>query len=162
MALKTQLLLFYGVRVLSLTPIFSAALVSRVIFPSPIVAFPFHELFGIALIFITKLSDYESIKAFWTAGGTFMYNHPPSKVVNGGPYLYIRNPLYLTLFIDTFALFLIFGSIMYLSILILMIIGVHIVVVAKEEPQLERRFGETYLIYKRKVPRWIPKIAITS
>ena len=27
-----------------------------------------------------------------------------------------------------------------------------------EEPSLERRFGEDYILYKKNVPRWIPRL----
>ncbi|MHA2314349.1 MAG: methyltransferase family protein [Candidatus Hermodarchaeia archaeon] len=33
----------------------------------------------------------------------------------------------------------------------------HIWFIKREEPDLERRFGDEYRQYKRNVPRWIPR-----
>jgi len=30
--------------------------------------------------------------------------------------------------------------------------------IAKEEPDLETRFGDDYIHYKQRVPRWLPKL----
>ena len=35
----------------------------------------------------------------------------------------------------------------------------HLFVIGYEEPVLGRRFGETYVQYRRTVPRWIPRPA---
>ena len=35
----------------------------------------------------------------------------------------------------------------------------HLFVIGYEEPTLRRRFGETYVEYRRTVPRWIPRPA---
>jgi protein-S-isoprenylcysteine O-methyltransferase Ste14 len=32
----------------------------------------------------------------------------------------------------------------------------HVVVVRFEEPGLEKRFGESYRVYRQNVPRWLP------
>jgi protein-S-isoprenylcysteine O-methyltransferase Ste14 len=34
---------------------------------------------------------------------------------------------------------------------------IHLIVVYVEEPGLEKRFGESYLQYKRSVNRWLPR-----
>jgi protein-S-isoprenylcysteine O-methyltransferase Ste14 len=36
-------------------------------------------------------------------------------------------------------------------------LALHTFTVLLEEPQLERRFGETYREYRRRTPRWIPR-----
>jgi protein-S-isoprenylcysteine O-methyltransferase Ste14 len=110
---------------------------------------------GIALILATKLSDYQCIKALLSAGGTF-YGRPPTSVVIRGPYRHVRNPLYLSLFADTIGLFLIFNSTGLGIALLLQVVGVHLIVVVREEKHLTERFGESYLSYKNAVPRWIP------
>jgi protein-S-isoprenylcysteine O-methyltransferase Ste14 len=111
---------------------------------------------GAVLILATKILDFKCLKAFSAAGGTFYYADPPKRMVTTGPYGHVRNPLYLTLFIDTSGLFLAFGSTAFLIILVLEAVGVNYLVVRWEEPGLEQRFGSAYLDYKRNVPRWIP------
>jgi protein-S-isoprenylcysteine O-methyltransferase Ste14 len=45
------------------------------------------------------------------------------------------------------------------SVLALAALGfavLHLVVIFVEEPGLAKRFGQSYLEYKRQVPRWVP------
>ena len=41
---------------------------------------------------------------------------------------------------------------------LIFLITFHLFVLFVEEPALERRFGETYVAYKRSVHRWIPRL----
>ena len=34
----------------------------------------------------------------------------------------------------------------------------HVYFITSEEPGLARRFGEEYLLYRRAVPRWVPRL----
>ncbi len=74
-----------------------------------------------------------------------------------GSYRWVRNPIY----IGGLAVFLGFGlSLASLSVVLttLPVAGlVHAFVALFEEPQLERRFGESYIRYKRSVNRWSPR-----
>jgi protein-S-isoprenylcysteine O-methyltransferase Ste14 len=76
-------------------------------------------------------------------------------LVTTGIHGWSRNPIYL-------GMFLIYGGIGVAAqspwILILMLplaITVRYGVVAREEAYLERRFGDAYLNYKRRVRRWL-------
>lgn len=40
---------------------------------------------------------------------------------------------------------------------IVILAAFHVFVVLYEEPSLERRFGASYVEYRRAVPRWIPR-----
>lgn len=150
--------MFLGVRAITLLPIIGMAFGLAAVFTFPRVTFLFQRFVGLALILATKILDFESLRAFSAAGGTFYYADPPKRVVSTGPYRYIRNPLYLTLFLDTAGLFLAYGSTAFIVILVLLVVGIHYLVVRWEEPGLEKRFGSAYLDYKRSVPRWIPRI----
>ncbi len=156
--MKRQLLSFFGVRAITLALIIGAASALTIIFRLLQLDFFSDQFLGVLVILAGKPSDYESIKAFMNAGGTYWYTNPPKTVVRTGPFEYVRNPLYLTLFTDTAGLFLYFGSYWYLVLLVLLIAGINIIVIPREESGLEKRFGETYLAYKRAAPRWIPKI----
>ena len=37
-------------------------------------------------------------------------------------------------------------------------VGAHVMVVHIEEPELRKRFGESYAEYCRSVPRWLPRL----
>ena len=82
---------------------------------------------------------------------------PPRVFVASGPYRYVRNPMYLgaAIFLLGFGLFERSVSILALSAFLLL--AAHLFVLVYEEPDLERRFGESYRSYKRTVRRWIPR-----
>jgi protein-S-isoprenylcysteine O-methyltransferase Ste14 len=51
-----------------------------------------------------------------------------------------------------------FGS-TWIFIWFLLFFGInHIYFINSEEPALKKRFGEGYIIYKKNVPRWIPRL----
>lgn len=75
----------------------------------------------------------------------------------GGIYAHVRNPMYLGIPI-------IFIALICLSMSLISIIPVAITfilytrMVKYEESDLEEIFGEEYLDYKKKVPRWLPRL----
>jgi protein-S-isoprenylcysteine O-methyltransferase Ste14 len=72
-----------------------------------------------------------------------------------GIYNWTRNPMYLGLVIFQFGLgcVLLRAEIITFSLLTLIIFNYF--VVKREEEYLERKFGDTYLVYKKKVRRWL-------
>ncbi|HEY6413242.1 MAG TPA: isoprenylcysteine carboxylmethyltransferase family protein [Edaphobacter sp.] len=79
------------------------------------------------------------------------------QVVAAGPYRFLRNPLYLGIFIHTFALALLMPtsgalvSILLIGLFELRLIG-------GEEAFLTAKLGEPYLTYRAKVPALIPSL----
>ena len=94
----------------------------------------------------------------WKGNGTPAPFDPPREFVVTGPYKYVRNPMYLGAFllIPGFALYR--NSVSILGLWIFAIVLSHLFVVFFEEKRLEKRFGMSYLEYKKTVNRWIPKI----
>lgn len=82
----------------------------------------------------------------------------PEKFIVEGLYRFVRNPMYLGYFAIILAEFFFFGHFLLLLYLILVVIFIHLLVVFKEEKALENKFGEHYREYKRKVPRWLPRL----
>jgi protein-S-isoprenylcysteine O-methyltransferase Ste14 len=95
---------------------------------------------------------------FSVSGSLSLHTHfpDPEVFISWGPYKYVRNPMakggWAVLcgwgFYRLSAAILVFA--------VVMAIFMHLFVVYVEEPKLERRFGESYRQYKRKVNRWIP------
>jgi protein-S-isoprenylcysteine O-methyltransferase Ste14 len=80
---------------------------------------------------------------------------PATTVVTGGPFRFTRNPLYLSMT-------LIYGGISALAnalpAALLLLIVLRLMqrgVIEREERYLESKFGDEYIEYKGKVPRWI-------
>ena len=53
---------------------------------------------------------------------------------------------------------ILFGSLPVMAWCLFFVIACLLVVPLWEEPELEKRFGESYLSYKGNVPRWFPRL----
>lgn len=90
--------------------------------------------------------------------GTLAPFDPPRHLVLRGPYRHVRNPMI------SGVLFVLLGEtigLLSLPLLIWLIafcLLISTFIPLREEPDLERRFGDEYVEYRRHVPRWIPRI----
>jgi len=104
----------------------------------------------VSYVFVTK------------GGGTPIPLDPPRHFVAEGPFRYVRNPMYVGALLILAAEGLLFRS----GWVLLYAIGLwgilHTFVLVAEEPQLERRFGDTYRAYMRSTSRWIPRAPRSS
>lgn len=82
---------------------------------------------------------------------------PPRHFVAVGPYRWVRNPMYLGALTVLAGFGLWERSISMLLFPLPLALVVHLFVFYLEEPGLERRFGESYLEYKKSVNRWLPR-----
>ncbi len=80
----------------------------------------------------------------------------PTKLVTSGPYALVRHPMMWAL------LFVLFGEVItYCSLFTFLWLTIwsrlsYIYICDYEDPYLLQCFGEEYLQYSKKVPRWIP------
>src|SRR2546426_728815 len=115
---------------------------------------------GLALLSLGLLLFIASLRRFATDGkGTLAPWDPPSIFVVRGPYRFVRNPMIsgviLLLFGEAFVLLSPPHGTWAVCFLILNLIYIPLV----EEPQLERRFGDSYREYRRHVRRFIPRLS---
>ena len=82
---------------------------------------------------------------------------PPKLLVHRGFYRYVRNPMYVSVAFILLGETLFFRSVALAIYSAVLLIGIHFLVVLYEEPILERRFGERYSGYRKRVPRWVPR-----
>lgn len=82
---------------------------------------------------------------------------PPRRLVVSGLYRYVRNPMYVGVSATIFGQSLLFGDARVLEYGVMVWLGFHLFVLGYEEPKLRETFGEEYLEFCRKVPRWIPR-----
>jgi protein-S-isoprenylcysteine O-methyltransferase Ste14 len=82
---------------------------------------------------------------------------PPKELVAMGFYRYVRNPMYVGVFLVNVGHFLWFGFWGLLIYALLVALAFHVFVIFYEEPTLRRNFGAAYEDYCKRVPRWIPK-----
>ena len=118
---------------------------------------------GIGWFGVTTLAAGVAISlwCFWdfaTFGrGTPLPLDAPKRLVVRGLYRYVRNPMYVGVLLAILSQALIFESLPTLWYGLVVALGFHLFVRLYEEPALQRRFGDSYKDYLRKVPRWIPR-----
>ena len=91
--------------------------------------------------------------------GTGAPFEPPREFVVAGPYRYVRNPMYIGGWLALIGFGLYEHSLSILLFSLPWLLLVHLFVVFYEEPNLERRFGQSYLNYKNSVRRWRPRMS---
>jgi protein-S-isoprenylcysteine O-methyltransferase Ste14 len=117
------------------------------------------QVAGLALLGLGLVLFVASVWRFATDGkGTLAPWDPPQVFVARGPYQFVRNPMIsgviLILFGEALALLSPPHGVWAVCFLILNLIYIPLV----EEPQLERRFGDSYREYRRHVRRFLPRL----
>jgi protein-S-isoprenylcysteine O-methyltransferase Ste14 len=82
---------------------------------------------------------------------------PPERLVVGGAYRYVRNPMYLAVGALIVGQALLLGRPVLLLYAAAFALAVVAFVRGYEEPALARRFGAQYEAYRRAVPGWLPR-----
>jgi protein-S-isoprenylcysteine O-methyltransferase Ste14 len=90
--------------------------------------------------------------------GTPAPNAPPQRLVVGGAYRYVRNPMYVALLAVIVGQALLLGQLGLLLYATALWLFAAAVVRWYEEPGLRRRFGADYDAYRRAVPAWWPRL----
>jgi protein-S-isoprenylcysteine O-methyltransferase Ste14 len=115
---------------------------------------------GIALASLGAAIALWCVGAFIALGkGTPAPFDPPRRLVVGGPYRFVRNPMYWG------AMLVIAGGALYYESVALAAFGgafllvAHLFVLVYEEPTLRRNFGPAYAAYCGRVERWWPHLA---
>lgn len=90
--------------------------------------------------------------------GTPLPTATAPKLVEAGPYGFVRNPMALTGVLQGIAIGWMLGSWMVIAGAIACGFGWHFVVRPVEESDLQERFGEDYTKYQRQVGLWLPRL----
>jgi protein-S-isoprenylcysteine O-methyltransferase Ste14 len=80
---------------------------------------------------------------------------PTTHIVDRGPFRFTRNPMYLQMVLGCIGFAMMVGNRWILLLTPAAAWMLHLFAILPEEAYLERKFGENYRSYKRKVPRWI-------
>jgi protein-S-isoprenylcysteine O-methyltransferase Ste14 len=122
---------------------------------------PVNAIIGIIFIITGLIPAFWSIKdVFDEGGGTPAPIMPTQKLIRTGPYVYCRNPMALGTIISYLGVVVIAGSFSSLILYLLLVTALLFYIKHIEEKELEARFGQDYLEYKKKIPFIIPRIKI--
>jgi len=87
----------------------------------------------------------------------FMEVRDPPRVIRTGVFSYMRHPIYFAALL--FYIGLIFMTLSLVSLIFWACIFIFYNYIATyEEKQLEKKFGQEYIDYRKKVPKWIPRL----
>jgi protein-S-isoprenylcysteine O-methyltransferase Ste14 len=98
---------------------------------------------------------FSALYAFRRVSTAIRPDRPATTLANFGPYRFTRNPMYLSLAIVYAGVAILRQSLWAVLILPFVLLVIRYKVIGREEPYLERHFGEAYVNYKARVRRWI-------
>lgn len=80
------------------------------------------------------------------------------RLVAGGPYALVRNPMYLGTFLIGAGIILILFAWWVFFLFLAIFLAIYLLQVRREETILRKRFGAEYAEYCKNVPRFLPKL----
>jgi protein-S-isoprenylcysteine O-methyltransferase Ste14 len=114
---------------------------------------------GVALLAVGLGFFVASLRRFACDGrGTLAPWDPPRELVVSGPYRYVRNPMISGVILFLFGEACVLLSPFHLAWAATFLAANLVYIPRVEEPQLARRFGESYREYCRHVPRVLPRL----
>lgn len=114
---------------------------------------------GVALLVAGGLVLVSAFARFVTEGlGTPAPVAPTQRLVIGGPYRYVRNPMYLAVLAAIAGQALVLGRTALVAYGFVVAVAFVVFVRLYEEPILRATFGDAYETYRRAVPGWWPRL----
>jgi protein-S-isoprenylcysteine O-methyltransferase Ste14 len=119
---------------------------------------PWMAVGGVVLIVAGAALAFACFGLFSASGALSPSRHfpDPQVFISWGPDKYVRNPMTKGAWtvLCGWGFYKLSPSILLFALL--MAVVMHLFIVFVEEPRVERRFGESYREYKRRVNRWVP------
>ncbi|WDE07100.1 isoprenylcysteine carboxylmethyltransferase family protein [Thalassomonas viridans] len=113
------------------------------------------KYFGGALAVAGFAVTFHISRAFKRADTSIEPWKPTTAIISSGYFAYSRNPIYSSFCLITVGLGLFYNSVWVLISFLPSAWVVYLLAIKKEEAYLERKFGEQYLAYKKRVRRWL-------
>ena len=114
---------------------------------------------GVALVVVGTAVLVHAFVRFVAEGrGTPAPVAPTERLVVGGLYRHVRNPMYLAVLATILGQALLLGRLVLLVYAAAVALAFVAFVRGYEEPALRRRFGAEYEAYRRAVPGWWPRL----
>jgi protein-S-isoprenylcysteine O-methyltransferase Ste14 len=87
---------------------------------------------------------------------------PPRALVVDGLYRFVRNPMYVAVVTSILGQAAMYRSTAVLWYAAIVAVAFHLRVIVFEEPKLTELFGSAYADYRKRVPRWVPLVALRN
>jgi len=110
------------------------------------------ELSGLFLLSICSLGRLWALM--------YISGNKRRELVTEGPYSIVRHPLYLFSLIGSFGIGLASENLLVLGLIIVFYLLYYPFTILAEEKKMTNKFGDAYLEYMKKTPRFIPKLSL--
>jgi protein-S-isoprenylcysteine O-methyltransferase Ste14 len=110
---------------------------------------------GIGLLLVGALISVRGSNKFAQEKTTVMTFDTPTVLVIDGMYQYSRNPMYLGFVLVVFGIWMLVSCLSTLFVAISFFILMDRYYIPFEEKVLQKKFGTSYMAYKKRVRRWI-------
>jgi len=144
----------------------------EIVNPHPVVAFLFRRRTFLVLLGMLAMVPFARPNPRWMAIGIMIMVlaealrvwaagtiHKSEEVTTGGPYAFIRHPLYVGSFFHTIAYCFMSGHWQSFLFAVPYFLLFYSAAVNTEEQMLRKLFGEQYDEYSLRVPRFVPRLA---
>ena len=152
------LVLFFSMLLLV---VFGSLYMDRALCFPKLLSGPLGTVSGVILLSLGLVTWAWCVVWFSKAKGTPVPFNPPRELVVTGPYAWSRNPMLTGVFAFMFGIGFLLHSLSMVFVwtpvfVIFNVLELKLI----EEPELERRFGESYIEYRQRVPMFVPKVAL--
>ena len=124
-------------------------------FPIRKIIIPPYSYFGSMIIIIGIVLNIWSDTLFKKRGTTVKPYELPLHLITTGPFKISRHPMYLGMALILLGFAFSLGSLTAFAYPVAFIILMEIIFIPIEEENLEKKFGEAFLTYKKRVRRWL-------
>jgi protein-S-isoprenylcysteine O-methyltransferase Ste14 len=114
---------------------------------------------GVTTVVAAVLLIHSFVRFVVEGSGTPAPPAPTERLVVGGLYRYVRNPMYLAVLGAVLGQALLLGQSVLVAYAVVVLTAVVSFVRGYEEPTLRRRFGPAYDTYRASVPGWFPRFS---
>ena len=120
---------------------------------------PLNVYLSLLPLLIGGVLCFWAVYSFFKVRGTPFPGNPPPKLVTGGVYSRIRNPMLLGWFLIMFGLGILLNSIFLIFILTPLFVCLNVLYLRNvEEKEMAMKFGKEYLAYRENVPMFMPRL----
>lgn len=124
-------------------------------YPLPVLDRPLNTIISAIFFAYAALTAGLAYYYMKKSGTNISTRKPSNTIVTVSVYSYTRNPIYLSMIIVLIAFALYFNSLWSIIVIPFFILIIQKGVIEREEKYLEKKFGDEYLNYKKRVRRWI-------
>jgi protein-S-isoprenylcysteine O-methyltransferase Ste14 len=112
----------------------------------------FLKAFGLFLLTVCSMGR------LWAL--VYISGYKSREIITDGPYSIVRHPLYLFSFLGAIGIGMASENVLIMAILLIFYLFYYPFTILAEEHKLTEMFGQTYIDYAKRTPRFLPKFSL--